>query len=223
VIGRAAFLRADPRRRDLASGRWSAHNRVVFMMVSESLDAAGADNPIRAGQAACSFSWRSPPSRSCRRMRRRARSAGQTQYQRPDRPWPTGPAGPGTPGVPAGDQITVPAQHSVRAHHQPQLVQHRFGVAGTAERPATLGLRGRTGAGRHRVAVRAPWTEGRRYFALDVLDRARKPRTPATVNPNWKPPTTSDQHNSKDQPLHHFQGLDRQIPEHVATLTVGGE
>ncbi|SDT80684.1 hypothetical protein SAMN04489716_9312 [Actinoplanes derwentensis] len=37
---------------------------------------AGADNAIRAGQAACSYSWRSPPSRSCRRMRRRARVTG---------------------------------------------------------------------------------------------------------------------------------------------------
>jgi hypothetical protein len=34
------------------------------------IDRVGADNLARAGQAACSYSWRSPPSRSCLRMLR---------------------------------------------------------------------------------------------------------------------------------------------------------
>ncbi len=36
-----------------------------------------------------------------------------------------------------------------------------------------------------------------------------KPATPPTTSPPNKP---SNQHNSKDQPLHHFQGLDRRDP-----------
>lgn len=55
--------------------------------------------------------------------------SSQTQHQGADRSegsWPSGPAGPGPLGVPAGDQVTVPALHRVRAHQQqPQLVQHR--------------------------------------------------------------------------------------------------
>src|SRR6266511_2454885 len=33
-------------------------------------DLAGAENPVRTGQAACSYSWRTPPRRSRRRMLR---------------------------------------------------------------------------------------------------------------------------------------------------------
>jgi hypothetical protein len=50
----------------------------------------------------------------------------QTQYQGTDRPegsWPSGPVRTGDPGVPAGDQVTVPAQHRLRAHEQAQPVQ----------------------------------------------------------------------------------------------------
>jgi hypothetical protein len=39
-------------------------------------DPVGAENFIRAGQAACSYSCRTPPKRSCRRMLRRVIVAG---------------------------------------------------------------------------------------------------------------------------------------------------
>jgi hypothetical protein len=44
----------------------------------------GAENTVRAGQAACRYSWRMPPSRSRRRMsmRRRARMPRQDQVRR---------------------------------------------------------------------------------------------------------------------------------------------
>ena len=36
----------------------------------------GAGNPVRAGQAACLYSWRMPARRSCRQIRRRVSVAG---------------------------------------------------------------------------------------------------------------------------------------------------
>jgi hypothetical protein len=42
----------------------------------QGFDAALAENVIRAGQAACSYSWRIPPRRSRRRMSRRAICSG---------------------------------------------------------------------------------------------------------------------------------------------------
>jgi hypothetical protein len=47
--------------------RWSAHIRSA----KAGVDPVPADNLIRTGQAACSYSWRMPPSRSRRRMSRR--------------------------------------------------------------------------------------------------------------------------------------------------------
>jgi len=39
-------------------------------------DPVGAENLVRAGQAACSYSWRMPARRSCGRIRRRVSVAG---------------------------------------------------------------------------------------------------------------------------------------------------
>jgi hypothetical protein len=106
------------------------------------------------------------------------------------------------------------------------------------------------------------WTEGRRYFALDLLERTRKtpspnPPTGPHPTPPWPPPaprpasatnkavqhpgpTTSsngspkpatapptsrqnnpsNQHNSKDQPLHHIQGLDLVCGSRIAFASV---
>ena len=52
---------------------WSVAPHIRTELV---LDAAGAGNPVRAAQAARSYSWTSPPRRSCRRMCRCASVAG---------------------------------------------------------------------------------------------------------------------------------------------------
>ena len=46
------------------------------LSVRRVLDTAPADNLVRAAQAACGHSWRTPPSRSCRRMSRWAIRSG---------------------------------------------------------------------------------------------------------------------------------------------------
>jgi hypothetical protein len=53
--------------------------------------------------------------------------SGQAQDQPADRPdgsWPPDPVGPGTSGVPPADQVPVPAQHSLGADQQLQVVQY---------------------------------------------------------------------------------------------------
>jgi len=53
--------------------------------------------------------------------------AGQPQHQDTNRVHGARPArapGPGLLGVPACDQIAVPAEHSIRAHHQVQSLEH---------------------------------------------------------------------------------------------------
>jgi hypothetical protein len=49
----------------------------VAAVVAAAIAVAGTENPVRAGQAAGSYSWRSPPSRSRRRMRARASVASR--------------------------------------------------------------------------------------------------------------------------------------------------
>jgi hypothetical protein len=55
---------------------------------------------------------------------------GQAQHQpadRPDRRWPPDLLGSGDPGVPSRYQVTVPAQHSLRACQQSEATQHVTG------------------------------------------------------------------------------------------------
>jgi hypothetical protein len=56
--------------------------------------------------------------------------AGQAQHQQADRPdssWPTDSGGSGGPGVPSRDEVTVPAQHGLRADQQPDFTEYVAG------------------------------------------------------------------------------------------------
>jgi hypothetical protein len=56
--------------------RLRAAQNLGVVRVGEPGGVAGAESPVRAGQAAVWYSWRSPPSRSCRRTLRCINVAG---------------------------------------------------------------------------------------------------------------------------------------------------
>jgi hypothetical protein len=60
----------------IMAGRWRPGDADVLVVFDAGYDLAGAENAVHAGQAAFWYSWRSPPSQSCRRTCRRVSVVG---------------------------------------------------------------------------------------------------------------------------------------------------